>query len=45
MHQRRFAGAIVADEAKALAPRQRKIDAVQSLDGAETLRDTLESDR
>src|ERR1700743_3744156 len=34
MHQRRLAGAIVTDDADALAGGQRKIGAVQSPDGA-----------
>ncbi len=44
MHQGRFAGAVVSDQADALAPRRRQIDAVERADGAELLFDAVEPD-
>ena len=42
MHQRRLAGAVVADEADALAGADGEIDAVKRADGAEMLFDAVQ---
>ena len=42
-HQRRLAGAVMADETQALAGTNVEIDAGQSLDGAEALLDTVQA--
>ena len=44
VHQRRLAGAVVADEADALAGRDREVDAVERPDGAEMLLDAVQRD-
>ena len=44
MHQRRFAGAVVADEADAFAGADMKVDAVERTDGAEMFFDAVQSD-
>ena len=42
MHQRRFAGAVVADEPQAFAGGDGEIDAGKRADGAETLFDAVQ---
>ncbi len=44
MHQRRFAGAVVADEADAFARGDVEADAVERADGAERLFDAVQVD-
>ena len=44
VHQGRFAGAVVADEADAFARVDREIDAVKRADGAEMLFDAVQRD-
>ena len=44
MHQRRLAGAVVADEADAFAGIDGEIDPVERMDGAEMLFDAVQPD-
>ena len=45
LHQRRLAGAIVADEADHLARLDRQVDAMQHVDGAKALADALQGEK
>ena len=42
LHQRRLAGAVLADETMDLAGEQREVDPAKRLDAAEGLRDPLQ---
>ena len=44
MHQRRLAGAVMADQADAFAGRDDEIDAIERTDGAEMLFDAVQLD-
>ena len=45
LHQRRLAGAIVADEADHFARLDREVDAMQHVDRAKTLADAVEGEK